>query len=169
MFKNNRWQPLKESERRRGSITVDSAHFSIKALIKTYSPVLESLYIMKFKYAPISSVGVERSFWTYKLVLAVAQVLIWKYYKHSYNGLCYNRRNMQFNHHYLFSFIHLLHIHQIHIRFNKPTGYRICHQIIPNYKIYMLHQSFGSLVSYVVIRIRQFLLYVLATLHYWNI
>jgi len=41
---------------------VDSAHFSIKALIKTYSPVLESLYIMKFKYAPISSVGVERSF-----------------------------------------------------------------------------------------------------------
>ena len=25
------------------------------------------------------------------------------------------------------SFIHLLYIHQIHIRFNKPTGYRIFH------------------------------------------
>jgi hypothetical protein len=144
---------------------VDSAHFSIKALIKTYSPVLECLYIMKFKYAPISSVGVERSFLTYKMVLAQPQVLIWKfYYKHSYNGLCYNRRNMLFNHHYLFTFIHLLHIHQIHIRFNKPTGYRICHQIIPNYKIYMQHNSFGSLVSHVVICISQFLLNVLATL-----
>lgn len=74
--------------------TEDSAHFSIKALIKTYSPVLQCLYIMKFKYAPILSVGVERSFLTYKLVLREAKVLILKYYTHSYNGLCYNRRNM---------------------------------------------------------------------------
>jgi hypothetical protein len=82
----------------------DSAHFSIKALIKTYSPVLECLYIMK--YVPISSVGVERSFLTYKLVLGQAKVLIRKYCKPFYSGLCYNRINMQFNHHYLFS-IHL--------------------------------------------------------------
>lgn len=140
---------------------MDSAHFSNKELIKIYSPVLECLYIMKLKYAPISSVDVERSFLTYKPVLAEAHVLIWKYYKHFYNGLCY-KRNVLFNHHYLFSFIYLLHIHQIHIRFNKSTGYRICHPIIPNYKIYMQHQS---LVSHVVICISQFLVYVLTILH----
>ena len=35
----------------------------------------------------------------------------------------------------------LWHIHQIHTRFNKPTGYQICHQIIQKYTIYVPHQS----------------------------
>jgi len=130
---------------------------------QTYSPVLECLYITKFKHAPISSVGVEKSFLTYKLVLAEAQVLIWKYYKLSYNGQWGGGT------HPLLVLLHSLHIYQIDIRVNKPTAYTICHQIIANYKICMQHQSFGGQVSHVVICICQFLLYVLATLHDWNI
>lgn len=38
---------------------MDSVHLSIKALVKSYSPVLECLYNMKFKLEQISSVGVE--------------------------------------------------------------------------------------------------------------
>ena len=36
---------------------------------------------------------------------------------------------------------HLLYINYIHIRFNKPTVYRICHQITQKYIIYMPYQS----------------------------
>jgi hypothetical protein len=36
--------------------------------------------------------------------------------------------------------MHLLYIHQIHVRFNKPTEYRIFHKIIQKYKTYMPYQ-----------------------------
>lgn len=36
---------------------------------------------------------------------------------------------------------HLLYILHIHIRFNKHTGYLICHQIIKKYTIYMPYQN----------------------------